>query len=165
MEVPGWADDEWSVRELARSEGTLGLGIRAGREDEQQLLLAEWMGCQLTPRERKVGGPELAGAFSYERADSVGALGLEHADLHAGVAVSEAPDQGRHRVDRERGECGDLECPLSELDDAADHVAGLVDCPDDLARRTDERLARGGQAQPPADAVKQLDAELSLEHA
>jgi hypothetical protein len=116
-----------------------GRGLRW--EDEQQLLLAEGMGGQFLAGQGEVRGAELARAVADERSYAVGAFGFEHLDLYPWVAFAEAANQRGHRVDRERREGGDLECAGSQLEDAADRVAGIVDRPQDLAGGTDECLA------------------------
>ena len=154
------------VRASSRAPSGRSLASAAKRwEDEQELLLAERVGGELVARQGEVRGAELARAVADERSDAVGAVGFEHLDLHARVAFAEAADQRGHRVDRERRERGDLERARSQLDDAADRVAGVVDRSQDLAGGADQRLARGGQPQAAADSVKQLDAELALERA
>jgi hypothetical protein len=95
----------------------------------------------LVTGQREVGGAELAGAVADERADSVGAFGLEHPDSDAGIALAEAADEGGHRVDRQGGQGGDLERAGGELEHAADRVAGLVGGSQDLPGGTDQRLA------------------------
>ena len=148
------------VRASSRApSGVASVGDRRRGQDELELLLAEGVGDQLLAGEREVGGAELAGAIADERADPVRAFGFEDADLDAGVPRPEAADQVGHRVDRERRERGDLERACLQLEHAGDRVAGLVDRSQDLTGGTDQRLARGGQPQAAADAVKQLHAE------
>jgi hypothetical protein len=134
-------------------------------EDEQEFLIAERVCGELVTWQREVRGSELACAVADQRPDAVGVFGFEHPDLYAWVALTKAPDQCGHRVDRERRERCDLEHASFQLDDPADRVAGLVHRSEDLAGRTDQRLAGRGQAQPATDSVKQLDAELALERA
>ena len=83
----------------------------------------------------------------------------------AGVVFAEPPDQIRHRVDRERRERGELEPSGLQLDDPGDRVSCFVDRSQHLARRTDQRLPRRGQAQATPDPMEQLRAQLRLQPA
>jgi hypothetical protein len=137
------ADNQRGLRQLLRSDWTVAVCSCVWGEHEQELLLAERVGDQLIARQREVRGADLARSVSNEGSDAVSALGFEHSDLDARVVFTEAADQGRHRVDREGCERGDVERSSCQLHDSADRVAGVVHAPEDLAGGADERLARG----------------------
>ena len=166
VEVPGGLTTS-GVRASSRApSGRSRSGGSSRRQHEQQLLLAERVGDELPAGQREVGGAELAGAVADERArrrrrSRVRARG----PAMPGWRSRKRPISVGHRVDRERGQRGDLERAGLQLDDPGDRVARLVDRPQDLPGGTDQRLAGGGQAQTAPDAVEQLRAELALERA
>jgi hypothetical protein len=121
------------------------------------------VGDQLIAREGEVGSADLARSVAHERTDAVSALRLAHEHLEARVVFTEAADQGRHRVDGERRERGDLQHPGDELADLADGGSRGVERAQRLARGSDESFAGGREAQPAPDAVEELGAYLALE--
>ena len=161
----GWADHERRPRELAGAERPIAMRDRPRGQHEQQLLFAERVGDQLSTGERQVRGAELASAVPDERPHAVGALGLVDSDLDAGVLFAEAPDQVRHRIDRERRQRGQLEPSRLQFDDPGDRLAGFVDGAEHLTSGTDERLPGRGHAQAAPDPMEQVRAELGLQRA
>ena len=105
-------------------------------------------------------GAQLARAFTDERADLIGGFGFEDPEGDAGIPGAEAANQLRHGVDGERRERSDVQRACAQLEHPGDRAARLIDRPQYLPGRADERLAGGREPQPAADAVKQVGSEL-----
>jgi hypothetical protein len=84
-------------------------------------------------------------------------------DLHPGALPAEGPDDRGHRVGSECRQATDHHGSRLQLRHGGHGRLGGGDVPQDLTGRGDERFARGGEADPVTDPVKEAGAHLLLE--
>ena len=80
-----------------------------------------------------------------------------------GWASRNAPTSGATGIDGERGQRHEVEPAGTEAGDRLDRGPPGLDVAQHLTGRFDQRLAGGGEHDPPADPVEQRRAELGLE--
>ena len=134
-----------------------------GRQHREQILALERMAREVAGADRLGGDPELAFAARDQIDDGGGVARIGEGDVDARMGDPERTHQRRHRVDRQGGECGEVEAPGRQPGHGLDRGAAGLDVAQHLAGRFDQGLAGRGQHDPTADAVEQRGAELGLE--
>ena len=138
---------------------------RVGRQHDDQLLLREQPADEPGFGDRELGEPDLGAAAPHQRCDGGGVLRLIDPHDDVGVGVAEDADQGRERVDGQRGQRHHVEGAGGEAADRRDRRAQDPEIAQHLPGRFEERLARRRQEGAPPDPVEQLEAQLGLETA
>ena len=161
VEVPaGSATRGWRAERL---EAHTLRSVSAGRKDRDELLTSERNRAQPSRVDRQLGDPDLALAGPHRVDERDDALRMGETDRDVGVGRAECSDEWRDGVDGQGRQRHQVEMTGNHAGDRVDLGAHRVECSHHLTRRRHEGLAGRGEPRAAADALEQLDAELSFE--
>ena len=130
--------------------------------DEQQFLLQHWhrheIGCLDWKREEA----QIAGSRPEHLDRTLGAAD-GHAHFEAGMNAPNLREKGREDIQADGHPANQSDRPTECLTRVADHRYRVLQVAKNAVAQLQQRFARGGDPDPPADAMKDRLAELVLQ--